>query len=178
MKEYKVGDKVWLARCGTSTVTKTCPICFGKLKVKLILGDDSEIDLPCDYCGKGFEGPVGTVEEYEYVAEPELHTITRVTEETTSTGVEYEYHDESQGYCQGLEASLIFITKEETADKCEEIKQAYEIEQAKSIKYLKKSKQKSFSWNAGYHLRCAKQERKSAEYHERMAIICKERSKP
>jgi hypothetical protein len=37
--------------------------------------------------------------------------------------------------------------------------------------------EKSYTWNAGYHLKNAASKRKEAEYHEAKAKICKARSK-
>jgi len=173
MKEYKIGDQVWVARAGNEKITKTCPICFGKLKVKLTLGDDSEYELPCDYCGKGFDGPTGVVHEYEYRAEPKLYTITKVSVETTEKGIEREY----QSDCWVLHEDMVFSTREEALSMCEEIKRGRELEQITRAEYIKKDKNKSYAWNAGYHMREAKRKRKDAEYHEKMAVICKEKAK-
>lgn len=71
MKKYKIGDRVWWARCGTREVAHDCPICFRKKRVILILGDDSEVEVECDFCGKGYEGPKGYILEYQWVATPE-----------------------------------------------------------------------------------------------------------
>ncbi len=52
-----------------------------------------------------------------------------------------------------------------------------EEEQKTKAIYLKKEAKKSFAWNAGYHLREAKNHRKQAEYHDTKAIFCKAKGK-
>jgi len=172
-KTYSVGDKVWWARCGTDRIKKPCPICFGKRKVTLILGDESEVVLPCNYCAPGFESPTGTISEYEYIAAPEQVTIDRVSSETTPGGTKYEYRHEHWL----LSPDIIFDTEEAALTKCEEIAEKLHKEETTRTEYLKKDKQKSFSWNAGYHLREAKRCRKEAERHEEKAVVCKERAR-
>jgi len=39
MERFKIGDKVWVARYSENTaISVPCPVCYGKLKVTLILG--------------------------------------------------------------------------------------------------------------------------------------------
>jgi hypothetical protein len=43
--------------------------------------------------------------------------------------------------------------------------------------HVKHDKNKSYSWNAGYHKREAKRAAKKVEYHTKMAAECKDRRK-
>jgi len=65
---FKIGDVVYFASAGQRQVDIPCPVCFGKREVTLILGNGDSVELPCDYCGKGYDGPRGYVLEYEYAA--------------------------------------------------------------------------------------------------------------
>ena len=173
MKKYNVGDKIWFAHCGHREVTKTCPICFGKKEVTLILGNGDTVITQCDYCGKGWEFSTGYIKEYEYVAEPEQFSITHIRSECSSEGEKHKYHS----YHYHFKDDVIFDTREEALIKCNEIVAQKEKDETTRAEYLKKNKYKSFSWNAGYHLREAKRNREEAERHEKLAKICKERSK-
>lgn len=73
---FTVGDVRYRACNPSEQVAKPCPICFGKKRVTVILGDDSRQDVECDACGIGFEGPRGFVVEYEQTARTEAVTIT------------------------------------------------------------------------------------------------------
>lgn len=61
--DAKVGDSVWYAKCGLEQVKRICPTCFGKLEVKLILGNGDGVILPCDGCGHGCDAPTGHIGE-------------------------------------------------------------------------------------------------------------------
>jgi hypothetical protein len=154
-------------------VSKPCPVCYGKKLVTVILGNDDRIFLPCEYCARGYEAPSGLTQEYEYVVEPELVVITSVTLKITDGGVEAKYYSSVCSY----DEEALFVTKEEAAVVSQGKKEALEREQDTKVENLKKNVHKSFSWNAGYHLREAKRSRKQAEYHDKKAVLCKARSK-
>ena len=172
--KFKLGDTVYYAKCNYEHIKKTCPICFGKLKVTLILGNDDLVVLPCNYCAPDYDPPCGFVEEYDYVVAAQMVTIDRVTTEVSGKGEQGTYCFNG---CYGADESLLFLTKEEALSKAQEIKAQLDQDQATRAEYIKKDKQKSFSWNALYHIREAKRGRKQAEYHDSMAVLCKARAK-
>ena len=173
MKRYNVGDQVWWARCGTRQVTKTCPVCFGKLTVCLILGDESKVVLPCDYCGKGYEGPRGTIEEYEYLAEAEQVTIPEVKVSETQTGETREYRFRNS--CPNQ--TDLFDARDEALLKCAETVAQKMLDESTRVESLKKYLNKNYSWNAGYHIRNAEKCERDAHYHREKAVLCKARAK-
>jgi hypothetical protein len=174
MKEYKVGDRVWLAGYQQKYIEKPCPICFGKKEVMLILGDGSQVVLPCNYCGdKLFEKPSGVVNDYEYTEEPTPYVIDKMSVESFNNHTERHYY---AGFLE-LDNKLVFDTFDEAFAKSVEIKKREELEHITQSEHIKKDKRKSFSWNAGYHLKEAKWHREKAEYHDKMARICKDRVK-
>ena len=62
MKARKVGDCLWWAVVEKhAQVEIPCPVCYGKRKVNLILGNGDVVALPCTYCSPGYESPRGTV---------------------------------------------------------------------------------------------------------------------
>jgi len=173
MQQFNIGDTIYNARCQWAGKQTLCPVCFGKLQVTLILGNDDSVILPCNYCGKGFESPSGYVDEYDHVVESELITITDIKVEISSTGETYQYISCNRHF----ETENLFLNKEDAFVRAKEIKEQLDKEQQQRSDWIKKDKQKSFSWNAGYHLREAKKDRKSAEYHDQKAILCKQRIK-
>jgi len=172
MNKYQIGDKVWVAYCGNSLVKTPCPVCFGELVVTLILGNKDTVELPCDYCGKGYNAPVGYTQEYEYTANPVLETILGMKINITTTGEEIEYQT---AFGRIIYPDIIFESHEEALKKCQNIKSELETENNKRVEYIKYNTKKTFSWNAGYHLSCAKKCRKDAEYHDKKALLCKSR---
>jgi len=174
----KVGDRLWWARWERhSQQPEPCPVCYGKLEVTVILGNGDTVTTPCDFCGKGYDGPKGYVNEYGPLATAELVTISSVTATETEAGTDYEYRvriSDNSWYMP--EAEDLFATEAEALTRAEEKAEAERARLEKSSEYLKHKAHKSFSWHAGYHLREAKHNRRQAEYHERMAVLCKAKS--
>jgi hypothetical protein len=171
---FNVGDVVWVARYGMHEKWITCPICFGKKRVTLILGNEDHVSLPCSYCAPGYEPPQGMVKEYSTEKQVGATVITGrdIRENNGTAEVSYHTHE---GYCHGPD--IVFATEAEAVVKADALC-AEETRRRETLAvYLKEKEQKSFSWNAGYHLRTAKKMRADILYHERMAVLCKQRSK-
>jgi len=173
MPKFKIGDSVWVAKCGLESVRKMCPTCFGKKEVTLILGNDDHVVLPCKGCAPGYDSPRGYISEYEYVTEPEMIVIDGMTieidhdKENVRYQTQHRIYDEKDIWATEGEAHVVANKKKAQLDK----------DQVTRAKHIKKDIQKSFSWNANYHMRHAKKDRESAEYHDKMAVICKARMK-
>lgn len=171
--KFEIGDTVWVAQHRMDKVSHVCPVCFGQLKVKVILGNLDEVIVPCDYCGHGWEKPSGVIYEYEWINAPlkAVITGTQITKCGTTEKVEY------YSYSQRLDSDKIFATEEEAQAKCEQLKVEHEEEQRTRAYYLKHDKLKNYSWNAGYHLREAKRDEESAALHRTRAQLCKAKAK-
>jgi uncharacterized Zn-finger protein len=172
MKIYSVGDKVWLARCEHEEKEVLCPVCFGKYKVTVILGNGDHVEVDCDFCGKGFSGPRGVVTDYHYRSNPELVTITAVTRRQSEKGEEVEYHSG----CRFLEVANLFDTKEEADKRSEELRAEYEESFMRRLEANKADNHRGYTWAVGYHMREARRHREDAERHEQRARVCKERA--
>ena len=171
---FNIGDVVYYATfCPKTKVQVTCPVCYGKLEVTVTLGNGDSVVVPCDFCGKGYEGPQGTVVDYLPVANAEARVVTRINVQVTGDGEKREYVSMNSV----LEDELCFATKEEAFARALELKEREETEANTRAERIKKDNLKSYSWNAWYHLRAAKDEEKRMEYHRKMAVLCKARSK-
>ena len=173
-REFNVGDTIWWATCGTEEVTKPCPICFGKRVVTLILGNDEQVQTHCDFCGKGFDGPLGYLQEYEWRSAVKEVRITgkQVNEMDGNRDVEYRYGS------YVLLPDNIFTNKEDAEARVLELIAKHEAEENDRMTYRKEHNKKSYSWHVGYHKRRAKEARRELEYHEKKAVSLKELSKP
>ena len=170
---YKVGDTVWYAKCGSFNVSEICPVCFGELKVTLILGNGDHVELPCDYCGKGYEAPTGCVTEHRFIAEPVLQTITRVEIISNMEGENREYYSSYSI----LPEEDIFDNEKDAALRAAERAEKYNNDVKSRNFHVKGYSNKNYSWCAGYHLRNAKKCEEEAARHRRDAVICKEKAK-
>lgn len=169
-KVFNIGDTVWLATCGQAQKSIPCEICYGKKQVRLILGNDEECVLDCDYCGKGFSYPTGYTISYEWTAEPKQVTVTGISIDS-SKRYNYsfsQYHGDNEN---------VFTTKEEALTRCAEMVKEHEETNQKQLEYCKFSNKKSYAWNAGYHRSEAKRAKQQLEYHTKKAVFMAAKSK-
>lgn len=178
MARFKIGDKVWVANFNKGEqVQVPCLICYGTKKVTLRLGNMDEVELPCDYCGKGNFGiPTGYEIEYQPVSAPKLITIDGMEIKVTAKGEEVEYWSGAENCHYIYHESKVFATEEEAAAKGEEFKQEWLEQERTRAEYIKANVKKNFAWNAGYHRRYVEKLEKDIEYHKERAKLCKERS--
>lgn len=166
MKEYHVGDQVWVATFNPSAEVKvTCPVCYGEKKVTLILGNGDSVILPCQHCQQGQNGPTGFVTEQVRSTKAEKVTIDTVRITETMEGQTREY--EANG--QALPKENIFDTETEALEKAKRLAAEWIAEHDP----LKEIPDKSYSWNAGYHLQRMENLRKKLRYHKKRAMLCR-----
>lgn len=183
--KYKKGDVVWWAHCGTMEVTETCPVCFGKYVVHVILGNDEDVTVPCNYCGHGYEGPKGYIKDYKYIAEPKQVAITAIRIEQNDDELKVEYYTQQSvpiesgvgTYNIVLYPEFVFSMEAEALQKCTEVAKEHNDNLFSKPESVKKDNLKSYTWNAGYHMRKAKKCKEEIAYHEKQAQTCKERAK-
>jgi hypothetical protein len=63
---FKIGEVKWMPAHAPRKIQVECPVCAGQLAVTVILGGGESVSVPCECCGKGWEGPRGVIEEWEY----------------------------------------------------------------------------------------------------------------
>jgi len=170
-----VSDKIWLAQVCQERVKQTCPICFGKLAVTLILGDDSQVAVECDYCGKGFEGPRGYVTTHESKSDPVQIEITG--REMRQGGIE-EVWTYQFGECYIAKSDQLFETQAEAVVKCTALAAEHEEDKAARAEHRKQYGHKSFTWAAGYHLREIENHERQLAWHRKRVEVCKGKRKP
>jgi ribosomal protein S27E len=73
---FKIGQTYWLPRHNAERVTIPCPACKGTKVITITYGDE-QVSVDCEACGLGFEGPKGTVTEYEFTPAAEEFTVAR-----------------------------------------------------------------------------------------------------
>mgnify|MGYP003658116320 CR=1 FL=1 len=171
---FKIGDTVYVASHGNQQKRVQCPCCFTKCEVKLTLGDGTELMLPCDYCGKGYDAPTGYVMEHAVEGRVMPLIVCGVTSNTTDKGTEYSY-SLSNNYHGSHRRT--FGTQKEAAACAQQLSEEHNGEMQHTARHIKYNVNKTYSWNAGYHRREAKRCRTQAEYHDGRVTICKLKSK-
>ena len=170
MKEYKVGDKVWYATFDQREERVPCPVCYGNKKVVVVLGNGEEVQVDCRYCEVGFEGSKGWVKEYTKLPRAEYRMIHKITIEEDMGKRVFEF--QSDHYL--LKPDQMFETEEEAMEYAVVMA---EKENRASVNKPKYKDEKTYAWNAGYHMKQAERNRKEAVYHEEKAKICKSKAK-
>lgn len=146
MTKFNIGDVVYLAQAGQESIWVICPECMGSGRLRVILGDDSEVSIACVCCDRGYEGSPGKLQTYAFRSE---------THETTITGIDSEMHDGALrthykfGGCHFTEDKNIFATRADALIRAAELIQEHEIEEAKRLRY-KEKKHKTWAWNVRY----------------------------
>jgi len=161
MSKFNIGDTAYYAHAGQTQIWIVCPECLGSGRLRVILGDDSEVSIGCVCCERGYEGSLGKIQTYQYRG---------VVEPVMIRGVETELHGEElrEEYkfsgCYSSKAENLFATKEGAAIRAEELIKEYEAEETKRLRH-KEKQTKSWAWNVSYHRRQIKDARRQIEYH-------------
>lgn len=145
-KEFNVGDKVWWAKYEFLPVKKKCPICYGKTRVVVILGNGDQIETDCTYCEREFQ-KCGWVEECEYVSDVRQVTITHkeVNEGVDGRNVEYRYDN----WC--LDHTNMHETKEGAEALLKEKIAKQQADYLSRLEYRINYNRRKYSWYVGYY---------------------------
>jgi hypothetical protein len=158
---FHLGDWAYRAKLQHSQVEVTCPDCFGRRALRVVLGDDSEVTVECAGCRLGYEPPRGYVHEDRTQAATERVQITKIEMETNN-GVPITYYG-GEGLYRTVEADL--FTNVETAQVRADALQL-EHEQEKRARMQRKEKTThDWAWHVTYHRRCIKQAQRELDYH-------------
>jgi hypothetical protein len=64
---FAIGDETWLPAPASQQVRVECPACRGTRVITFLYGgnvDPERVNMPCEACGLGFDGPRGYIEEW------------------------------------------------------------------------------------------------------------------
>jgi hypothetical protein len=147
MTKFQIGDVVYCARVGSKQVWITCPECLGSGRLRVILGDDSEVSIACVCCERGYEGSPGRIQTYQYVGEAVPYLITGVQVRGPEYIPEVTYAIGS-GSCYTKEAEL-FQFPDEAASRAEALVAEHEAEEKRRLGY-KEKQHRTWAWNVSY----------------------------
>ena len=169
MKIYNIGDQVWCASTGTKEKSKTCLECFGKKYLTVILGDDSQVTIPCAGCAAGYDPSKGYVTYSEFGIDVFQAFIERV--EIERAGVKYSM---SNHYY--FKDNEVFETKEEAEIKAKEKADEFNKEELTRI-HRKDKHHRDWSWHVYYHRKQIRDSEKTIEYAKKTLDAAKIKSK-
>lgn len=170
---FTIGDTVWVAGQRTKEVFETCPECFGKRFLTVILGDDSQVQIDCAGCSRGFDRPSGQVSHYETVIGAEVHTITGIEQRIENGLIKVTYRSSNFS----LDEDRVFADKEHALAMSESLKNAHEQDEKNRYENLKHSRTRTWSWHVHYHRKYIRDLEKQMEYHKGKLKVSLEHSK-
>lgn len=172
----EIGSTVWTADASSTAQTRPCRVCAGDRKVILIMGSGERVELDCGMCQAGYESPTGVETFYAYEAKPSPFRVTTIESVESGDGRCITYRNGGDGFYTSVPANKCYLTREAALAACAELVAEREREIEQRLSQKEKSTNKSYAWNAGYHLREAKKFQKEAEYHEKKAVVLKAKS--
>jgi hypothetical protein len=146
MTQFNIGDTVYQASAGQEGIWVACPECLGSGRLRVIMGDDSEVSIACVCCDRGYEGSQGRIATYQFRASVTQHTVSGIEAQQRDSGVRVRY---SFG-CYSNEAENVFATREEAMARAAVIVTEHEAEETKRLKHKMKDSRK-WSWNVHYY---------------------------
>jgi hypothetical protein len=158
---FEIGEEVFYADAGPHTRSDVaCPICFGKRSVKLILGNDEQVDVECDFCGHGFDGPRGTVAIYgpkSFVRAGTVKSLEYADDECI-VGVDWYRFRTSE--------RRVFASHAEAEARRVELHAECEIQAKKSFDAQLHTGKRKPTWSAGYHRAQIAELKRKLAWHE------------
>ena len=172
MTKFNIGDVVYHATAGQEHIWITCPECLGSGRLRVILGDESQVSIACVCCGRGDEGSPGKIQTYAFRAEAEAIIITGIETYMRNDEVQEKYKFDG---CYSADGNDLFATREEALTRAIALATEHEADETKRLKY-KEKQHKTWAWHVSYwrsQIRHAKEE--IARYEARLAVAPKSR---
>jgi hypothetical protein len=168
--KFNIGDDVYYVTSSCRHgVSVPCSICFGKLKVRVILGNGEHVDTECQHCAHGMNPPSGFSMTWEPKSEIHFGIIKGIRD--TSEGWRYDI-----GY-ESVQDHEMFTSREDAVPLMER-RLAEETERRKLWErdhFLTATKKQI--WSAGYHRSCIETLKRNISWHEMRLCMIDDKSK-
>ena len=155
MPRFNVGDTIYYVESERTTKRVTCPDCFGKLALTVILGDNSQVSIACTGCSAGFNPPRGTVEEYIWNATIKKGTVGGM--EILGEKISYKVNiiwfgdDGTVGHSyRTVESNEAFASVEEATPAIVAIVAKHNEDEAQRLQ-MKKEPIRTWAWHVTYY---------------------------
>lgn len=161
--KYNIGDIVWVASFEAREAWVTCPDCLGSKRLRVIMGDDTEVSIDCKGCEQGYLGPLGHLRVYDRTPHAVQSCIREIKLEDDGpkySGASFYEKPEAEVYDNQEEAAAAAAVHAARMDKEERDRIAH-----------KEKDTKSWAWNASYHRKAIKDaERQLAHHRAKLAV--------
>ena len=156
---FAIGQE-WWAPIGTAEkVVIPCPVCLGQLAVVVILGDGERIGVPCEACGKGFDGPRGTIEEWEHRPTVRRFVIAHVKSMWDDRWTLESEDGQSRAFdeLRATEAEALAVATQQAAD---------QLKRNMQTRQRHRRNVTNATWSVRYHRDCIKDLERQIAWHQ------------
>lgn len=160
---FNIGDGVFYVSSSSHYGKKEpCRVCFGKLKVAVVLGNGEQVMTECQFCQVGVERPSGESMTWDVDARIVNGTITGIRSE--GYGWRYEVSGTS------VDSQDIFATSEEATPVMQaKLKEVTERKKTYDRDHFVTATKKQI-WSAGYHRSRIADAQRTIDWH--LARLC------
>lgn len=145
MKKFDIGDIGFRATAGQTKISITCPECLGSGRLRVILGDNTEVSIACVCCEHGYEGSPGFIHTWAFKAEAEEVRITGWESDMVDGQLRTRY--KSDGWI--IDKGDLFYSRTAAEARGAELVAEREAEEKKRLGY-KEKQTKTWAWNVSY----------------------------
>ena len=170
MTQFQIGDTAYHARAGQEQVWVDCPECLTSGRLRVILGDNTEVSIPCVCCERGYEGSPGRISTWKFIARVVPVLITGMETRRVDGDVRIRYAFDGNSY-YGDDEQELFATLTEASVRADALAAEHAAEETKRLGY-KHNQSRTWAWNVSYwrgQIRDAKRDIASAEARLSMA---------
>ena len=167
MNKFNIGDTVWFAQRKAVKKKTTCPDCFGKKYLTVILGDDSKVTIDCAGCTSGFAPPRGDIDYSQQEVDVKQVKITRM--DISAEKIKYYFDD-------GFYSKDVFATREEAEIRAKELAEEYNKQELERI-HCKKKNYRTWAWHVHYYRDIISRAKKEIERTEAKLDVAKVKAK-
>lgn len=171
--KFNIGDTVWAASFEPTETYITCPDCCGEGRLRVIMGDGTEVSVGCRNCEKGYMGPQGRLTVYD--RRPFAKSVKITGAEIQPDGVRYHYHC-GESYWHTYDEENLFADEPGAVARAQEMAVAADAEERSRILNREKDT-RSWAWNANYHRQCIARAKKDIAYHESKLAVASLKAK-
>jgi hypothetical protein len=173
---FNIGDKVYVPTYGTKQVFVTCPHCFGKKCLTVILGDGSKVTIDCECCREQYE-PKGTISIYKWQSSVEQITIDGIETQQVGNKLKTTYRSGTSCCYRSYKDDEVFATAEE-AQALADIKTAeHEVDEQDQIENKKKWAHRSWASHVSYYRMSLKHAEEEVERCKKLLSVAESKVK-
>ena len=167
---FQLGDTVYVVQgCRSVPVEKTCPVCFGKRCVTVILGNRELENVLCDYCGNGYEGPRG------YVVDHEPQSAVRQAIITGASFTNHQWEFALDYGRTGIGESELYRDAESAEAARAKLMEEIKKEEVRMLTNRVNYSKTKLTWRVGYHRKRIRDLEREAEYHRKQLCVAVEK---